>query len=156
MDFSLLEIFAATDFVLVEAAGFRAATPEEPVEVICDCSLLKLELADFVHSGRWKYLTFTGLCLRWHIWFRCIIYDEDSFCLWVSNSSFSFNFETFFFLFPDRTLSWGGHVVTLTNFSYWIFLAIFVVMSLFSSPTTSFTTITYILAVAKPLTFEAA
>ena len=34
-----VEIFAATDFVLVEAAGFWAATPEESAEVCFDSEL---------------------------------------------------------------------------------------------------------------------
>ena len=47
---SWVEIFSATDFVLMEAAGFWAATPEEPAEVGFDSelqlSLLEPELAD--------------------------------------------------------------------------------------------------------------
>ena len=45
-----VEIFAATDFVLVEAAGFWAATLEEPAEVGFDSelqlSILEIELTD--------------------------------------------------------------------------------------------------------------
>ena len=44
------EIFAATDFVLEDAAGFWAAIPEEPAEVSFDSelrlSILEPELAD--------------------------------------------------------------------------------------------------------------
>ena len=39
--------FVATDFVIVEAVGFGAATPEEPAEVGLDSELRELELADF-------------------------------------------------------------------------------------------------------------
>ena len=50
MDFSRLEIFSATDFVLVEAAGFGASTPEKLADVGFDCELrlpiLGLDLAD--------------------------------------------------------------------------------------------------------------
>ena len=50
MHFSRLEIFLAAHVVLVEAAGFWAATPEEPAEVGFESalrlSILGLELAD--------------------------------------------------------------------------------------------------------------
>ena len=60
------EILAATDFVLVEAASFSAASPEELAEVGFDSELqlstLEPELADLFTEVGEIILTLTGLC----------------------------------------------------------------------------------------------